>query len=308
MAINPGVFLMLLTALLQSSMQAVVKFVSLEINTSIQLLVYYTIPLVLFIPLMMKHGLTPYRTKRFPFLLLRGIITTAAVFSFFYTAKHMSLAISAILFNTTPVFIPLLASIFLKEHTSLKVYVGIMISLIGVIIVIHPKPGEFLSLATLIGLSSGFLMAVSQVMLRHLAKLNESVDNIVFYLYLTCVISTFFCITFESVLNSQSSGVHFLHSDHKDFLYSMLLCLGLLSFFAQRALTKAFKYMPASKLAPFLYVSVPISSVYGCVVWHQIISYVVLLGSAFIVAGVCIITFDLKFLRARTVIEPITIK
>jgi drug/metabolite transporter (DMT)-like permease len=303
MTINPGILLMILTAFFQSSMQAVVKYVSPDINTTIQLLAYYMIPLMIFIPLMMKQGLHQYKTSRFPFLLLRGIITTIAVFCFFYTAKHMNLAVGAVLFNTTPIFIPLLASIFLKEQTSPKTYLGIGISLLGVIIIIHPKSTEFLSLLTFVGLASGFLMAVSQVMLRYLAKLNESVDNIVFYLYLTCVISALFFITLEDFFSSHGSGLHFIHGNHDGFVYSGLLVLGFLSFFAQRILTKAFKYMPASKLAPYLYISIPISSIYGWIFWHQHINYFVLLGSALVVAGTCIITFNFNFLGTRKIPE-----
>ena len=305
MGINPGILLMLLTAFFQSTMQAVVKSVSTDINTTIQLLAYYGIPLVIFIPLMMKHGLAPYKTKRFPFLLLRGVITTGAVFCFFYTASHMSLGIGAVLFNTTPIFIPLLASFLLKEHTAPKVYLGILISLVGVVIVIHPKPGEFLSFVSLIGLASGFLMAVSQVMLRYLAKLNESVNNIVFYLYLTCVMSTLFFIVLEYFFNHHQTDVHLIHSAHPVFVYGMLFFLGLLSFFAQRALTRAFQYMPAGKLAPYLYVSIPISSLYGWIFWHQQISSTVILGSAVVVVGVCIIAFDLNFQRNHKVSETI---
>lgn len=304
MKINPGVLLMLLTALFQSTMQAVVKSVSTDINTSIQLLAYYGIPLIIFIPIIAKQGIAPYKTKRFSLLLLRGFITSAAVFCFFYTATHMDLGIGAVLFNTTPIFIPLLALIFLKERTDFIVIFGIAVSLIGVIIVIHPKPGEFISYFSLIGVASGLLMAVSQVMLRYLVKMNENVNNIVFYLYLNCIISTILFISVEYIINHQSP-LHFSNHNSLLFVYGMLLLLGFLSFFAQRIMTIAFRYMPAAKLAPYLYMSVPISSIYGWIFWKQNLNYVVLLGSLLVVSGVCIITFGNKLFRKSIVYNTI---
>jgi drug/metabolite transporter (DMT)-like permease len=52
--------------------------------------------------------------------------------------------------------------------------------------------------------------------------------------------------------------------------------------------------MPAGKLMPFLYVSVPISSLIGWIFWHQQLSYFTVIGTIFVVMGVTFIMFESK--------------
>ena len=245
--------------------------------------------------MILKQGFTKYHstTKQLNFFFLRGLLSAASVFCFFYAASHIPLGIAAILFNTTPIFIPLLAILFLKEHTSFPVYAGIVISLIGVVVALHPGFNGLISVGSFIGLTAGFLMAISQVMLRSLSRRKESVDKIVFYQYLMCVVSALIIIGVETMLSGRHIGT-LVHINMKDlfFVIAMLLILGILGFFAQRVLTKAFQYMAAAKLAPFLYVSVPISSIIGWVIWRQQFTISNGIGTILVVFGICIISFE----------------
>jgi drug/metabolite transporter (DMT)-like permease len=288
--INTGILLMMLVAVYQSIMSVIVKLIIPYITTGVQLLAYYMIPLLFLLPIMFIRS-SDYKTKHFRLYLLRGIFASSSVFCFFYASQVIPLSVAAVLFNMTPVFIPLIVRIFLNEVTSKQVVCGIGISLGGVFFIIHPGFGGFFSFSSLIGLASGILMAVAQVMLRHLIKTNESSEKIVFYLYLTSTIYSAVIILTEMLISSKKILV--IHEkNHAVLVLGGLLGLGIISLTAQRILTKAFQYMPAAKLVPFLYISIPVSSLLGWVIWQQQLTINLLIGSLLIIGGVLFITFD----------------
>lgn len=291
--INPGISLMLLVALFQSIMATIVKTIEPNITTGVQVLAYYIVPLLFLLPMLARSGGNLLKTDRLFFFFLRSALASGAVFCFFYAASHIHLGVAAVLFNTTPIFIPLLASVFLKEHTSRQVYLGIICSLVGVIIVIHPGVDGFFTPISIIGVCSGFLMAVAQVMLRHLAKQKVAINQIVFYLYLMASIFTLLIIGAESLF-VQGAIIKITGHANYIFVFGMLVLLGVISLVAQRSLTKAFYFMPAAKLAPYLYVSVPVSSLIGWFFWQQGLGVSFYVGAVFVLLGVLLVTFDNK--------------
>jgi drug/metabolite transporter (DMT)-like permease len=159
--------------------------------------------------------------------------------------------------------------------------------------VIHPQAGQFLTPVSLIGIASGIFMALAQVMLRHLAKIKESTDKIVFHLYVSCTVISLAFILFEKFFVGHN--IVKVHSGgHAMFVIIMLITLGCISLIAQRILTKAFSHMPAAKLAPFLYVSIPISSIIGWAFWSQQLDINFYLGGVMILIGILFITLDSK--------------
>jgi drug/metabolite transporter (DMT)-like permease len=158
----PGVLLMAAVAFMQSCFSLIVKTVSTDISTGLQVLVYYLLPFVFLLPLLWRQGKQLYATPYFAWHCLRGSLAAAAVFCFFYSASHLSLAMEAILFNSTPVFIPLFAWLFLGERTSLRVYGGILLALLGVVLALHPTMTQGQWHLGLIALAAGVLMALSR--------------------------------------------------------------------------------------------------------------------------------------------------
>src|SRR3990167_10914102 len=287
---NLGILLMILVAVFQAVMSAIAKGIAPHSTTGVEVLSYYGIPLLVLLPGVFASK-QEYKTNRLGFYFFRGVFASGSVFCFFYASKMISLSAAALLFNLTPVFIPLFARLFLGEVTSKAVLIGILISLIGVVIVIHPGVHTFMKPASLIGLGSGILMAMAQVMLRHLAKIKEPVKKIVFYIYFTSTLFSLLIILIESVIRHRDLlSIHI--GLHGTWVILLLLSLGLISLVAQHTLTKAFHYMSAAKLAPLLYISVPVSSLIGWVIWRQALTLNLLLGGILILIGVLFITFE----------------
>ena len=288
--INSGITLMILVAVYQSVLSAIAKDIAPSISTGTEVLAYYSIPLIYIIPAMLCN-MSHFKTNRLGFYFLRGMFASGSVFCFFYASKTIPLSTAALLFNLTPIFIPIFSRLFLGEVTSKQVACGILISLAGVVVVMHPSYSGLVSCGSLIGLASGVLMALAQVMLRYLSRIKEPVEKIVFYVYLTSTIFSLFVIVFESLIMGENKLVSHTQGSALHAI-TMLSILGVIGLIAQRTLTKAFQYMPAAKLAPFLYISIPVSSLLGRVIWKQPITADLYIGALLILSGVLFITFE----------------
>lgn len=283
-----GIVLILIVALLQSLSSAVVKGAADYTTIYEQLLTYCFVPLLFFVPSIVRHGFTIYKVDKYELFLLRGVLTTTAVFCFFYVSLHIQLGVAAILFNTSPVFIPVLARFFLHEKSSWRVYAAIFISLIGIALVINPGAHAFFTPVALIGLGSGILMAIQQVMLRHFAR-NIHARTVLFHQCVVCTIVSFIILV---VGKFTASDIRIVTSGNIAEILLSLLVTGVLSFFGQQTVTKAFHYLPAARVAPYLYISVPISAGIGWVFWGQQFTVLMTIGALLVIMGTIFITLE----------------
>ncbi len=80
----------------------------------------------------------------YPFLTILRVICFFFGFSFFYISlTYMSLAMSNALFFSSPFFVSILATIFLKEKIGIRRWAAIFIGFLGVFIVLNPNFNNF---------------------------------------------------------------------------------------------------------------------------------------------------------------------
>jgi len=188
-----------------------------------------------------------------------------------YSIKHIPLLNATLLYNTAPLFVPIFAIFILGSKVPLKIWVSLVFGFIGVVMILHPdltllkKPGN------LIGLSSGIFQAMTFIIVKALTS-TEPVQRINFYFFLGSAIilgplAYFFAETppLESVLWS--------------------LCAGVVSFFAQYFIVKAYSCADASDIGAFQYTSVVFAGLIGWLVWDNIPSIYDLIGMGIVMLG-----------------------
>ena len=80
----------------------------------------------------------------YPFLTVVRVICFFFGFSFFYISlTYMSLAMANALFFSSPFFVSILATIFLKEKVGIRRWLAILIGFLGVYIVLNPDFSNF---------------------------------------------------------------------------------------------------------------------------------------------------------------------
>lgn len=279
---------MVMAAFMQALISATIKGVSSSTPISVQIAFYYLIPVFYFLPFFAKHGFSVYKPKKFLIHFVRGFFSIASVSCFFYAIKFIPLGMSTTLFNMIPFFVPIAAYFLLKEKIYFKTYIGLSVALLGILLIINPRIASFSFFHFSMGLSAAILMAVSMVLLRLLINEKESLNQVVFNQYSSCSLIALVFVGLEAYLNPE--GFTFLKTNLSTLTIFLLIGLGVLSIGTQYCFSKAAQHMPVSQFAPFLYLSVPVSSLLGLLIWEQDLSLAMAAGSLLIFGGLCICT------------------
>lgn len=117
--VNNGVVFAIASSLVFSIMNVMVKAVSFSIPST-EVVFFRSIIGTIFISFMMKQSKVALSTQGIPMLALRGSLGALYMIAYFYTISRMPLVDAIILVNLSPVFVMILAAIFLKEKLQKK--------------------------------------------------------------------------------------------------------------------------------------------------------------------------------------------
>ena len=227
------------------------------------------------IPLLYSQGFHKVKTKRIGMHLIRSLCGVLAMYCFFYALANIELANAMLLKLTGPIFIPIIAILWISEHVTLKTIAGITIGFIGVLIFLNPTAE--IQLAALVGLLGGALAAAAKVAIRKMSD-TEPTTRIVFYFAL-------FGALFSSI--PVIIGEPYLPTPNE---LGLLLLLGIVGTCGQFCLTQAYSIAPASQVGPFTYSSLLWASIAGWIFWNELPTVQTLLGAALIItAGIVLI-------------------
>ncbi|MEJ2465893.1 MAG: DMT family transporter [Candidatus Thiodiazotropha sp.] len=266
-----GALFILLAELFFASMGAAVKMVTAELPSEMAVFMRNLFGLALMTPLVWRRGLNGLKTGIFHIHLLRSLAGVSAMYCFFYALAHLQLADGMLLKMTSPLFMPLIALLWLGEALRRRTLVALAIGFVGVVLVLNPQ-GEFNTVA-LIGLLGGVLASLAKVSLRRLGRSEPSL-RVVFYFALLS--------TLISILPM------FWHWQTPDLTqWGLFALVGLMGTLGQLFLTRGYAIASAAAVSPFTYASVLFGALYGYLFWEETISLQFVVGAALIaLAGV----------------------
>lgn len=209
----------------------------------------------------------------------RGLVGTAAMALNFAALGLLPLPEATTLFYTAPLFIVVLAALFLGEEVRIFRISAIFVGLVGVGVVLAPRlsivdAGTETSLATLgaiLALLGAGCAAVAQVLVRSLVS-TEKTGTIVMYFTITSAAVSLLTIPFGWV---RPTG----------FEAALLVGSGFFGGVGQIFLTQAYRNAPVSVVAPFEYVSMVFALTFGYLLFDEIPTVPMLIGAALIVAS-----------------------
>jgi drug/metabolite transporter (DMT)-like permease len=233
---------------------------------------------IIIFPLLMRgSGLLEFKTQRLNMHLLRSTSGVLAMFCFFYALANIELADAMLLKLTGPLFIPIIAIFWIKEHVSLKTTCGILVGFAGVIIFLNPT-GE-IQLAAVVGLIGGALAAFAKVTIRKMSD-TEPTTRIIFYFALFGALI--------SAVPALSTELHIPTLRQ----WGYLILLGVVGTCGQFCLTQAYRLAPASHVGPFTYSSLLWASLAGWLFWAEIPSTQTLIGAGLIMTAGFILIYN----------------
>lgn len=241
----------------------------------VSFIVYLSGTLVL-IPYIAKNGFSYLKSKHYPSLIGRAFFGTIASFCYTISIHYISVVNGTLLFNTAPLFIPLLAVAFLKAKIEKSTWIAVLIGFTGIIITIKPSSAIFTQMGSLIGVFSGFSLAIAYLLMKLLTETDQGVRIIFYYLGIGMLLQIP-ALFFTAPLPSMDSC-----------FYSILG--GMFLLIAQLALVKGYKYAEASQVGIYQYLSVVFVGLFEWLFWGKVPTNAEIIGIILVaLAGIIII-------------------
>ena len=249
-----GLALLSLSALLFATMGVLIRLASHTVDNTIVVFMRNLTGTLLLTPFILSQGKDFLVTHKPWMHLWRALVGLAAMYGFFYAIAHLPLSNAMVFTYSSPVFIPLVAWLFLKERITPLMLLAAFVGLIGVGLVAKPDVGMFNGLS-LVGISSSFLAAMAFVTVRALAA-TEPATRTVFYF---CLIATF--------VSAIPMCWHWRILTLQELYY--LVGAGTLATISQISLSKAYAYAPAGKIGPANYLAIIFAGMWAWVLWDE---------------------------------------
>lgn len=291
-----GVALKLVAVVLLASMAGCVKYLGPSVPAGQVVFFRGAISMVVVALVAWRTGgLRLLKTRNWRAHAGRSIAGTTAMFCWFAALTMIPLAQMTAISFTVPLYLTILAMVFLGERIHWYRWTALGIGFAGVIVIVGPQlvAAQGSALGAGIGLVSSVLAAFALMFLRSMSG-SEHALTITFYFFLTS--------TVLAVLSTLFVGWPMPAGEQ-------WVVLGLTGFFGalgQLAMSYSFRYAEASLLAPLDYVSLLVAVAIGYYVFGEIPYATTWVGAPLVVAaGGIILWREYTKLRAIRSAAPI---
>ncbi len=250
-------------------MAAFVRIAGTELPRSEIIFFRNFIGLLLLLPLVMQQHVS-LKTSCIRLHLLRSAAGLTAMVLYFFAIANLPLAGAVLLNYTSPIFVALFASLWLKERLTRSRKLAVMVGIGGVLCLFQPT-AAVASLPGLAGLCSGILGGLALTSVKRLSD-TEPGTRIVLYF---------------SLLSSVISAVPMLWEFQLPSWPMALVLLGLagVGTLGQLLLTHAYKLAPASQVSPLGFTGLVFAGLIGFVFWGEAPDLAMLVGTVLIVSS-----------------------
>lgn len=252
-----------------------IKAASSQAPTEVVVFFRNLVSLLILLPVLSRGGLRlNLSTQRPGGHLLRTAFGMAAMYCFFYAIGHLPLAAAMLLTYSTPLWVPFIAWVWLRERPDPIVYPSVVLGFAGIALIVQPGAGVFSGFAVIVGVASGVMAGFAMVTIRRIAD-TEPPERIVFYL---------------AAMGTAVSAVPLVWSWHTpDALTALyLLGAGVFATLGQLNLTRAYTWAPAARVGPFSYAAILFAAMLAWWLWDEALDRVSLLGMVAVILS-CIL-------------------
>ncbi len=237
----------------------------------------YLISIALFIPWMLfqtRHTGCDLRPTSLKLYWLRVGCTLASIYLYCAALKNLSIGMTSLLFNTLPLFVPLVGRVWKKVPINHQLWWGFGVALFGVGCVLSPTEIVWNS-DMLFAIGAGLCGAVSVVSIRF-SHYDEPSYRINFYFFVLAFLMTI-PMTFWDIDTSWRSLTW------GDAL--PLFLIGITGLIYQQSFSFALKNAPARFLSPFMYTTVIWGVMLDWWIWKTNFTVSMWIGMGFIIFG-----------------------
>ena len=254
----------------------------------IRSVVGFLISLLIMAPL--AGGFHLLKTSRIGMHVLRAICIVFANMCFFLGIAAMPLAEAVAIFFISPFLISIFSIIFLGEYVGPRRWFAILVGMIGVLIILRPGTDAF-QIASLFPVGAAIGYSGLHIFTRAMRE-TENAVSMVFYVQIVFLI---FCAFLGLWVGDGKYAVSVAGNPSLEFLlrawvwpetsdFLFFLAIGALASIGGYYISQAYRLGEAAMVAPFEYLALPLSILWGVLFFAEFPDAVSWLG-IFLIAG-----------------------
>ena len=243
-----------------------------------------SLPLVLLV-LAMTQRMGDLKPVRWPLHLLRGVLSVGMLWLFVYAVQTLSLADAYSIYLSAPLLITALSVPLLGEHVDWRRWAAIAVGLAGVLVILRPTAASLITLGGLAAFASAALYAMNAITIRVLTRTDTSAAMVFWTMFLIAGIAGFASIPVWTPLHTDEIG--------------WVIALGITGAAGQYFITQAFRFAPASVVAPFEYTALLWGIGLDWILWSVLPHSRMFAGASLVVASGLYLIFKERQRRER---------
>ncbi len=216
------------------------------------------------LPILMTHGVRILRTDRIHLYIGRCLIGIVGMLAGFWAIAHLPLAQAVTISYSTPLFITIMAVLFLGEIVKIRRWIAVALGFAGVLIIMQPAGNQF-DANTLAALLAAVMSAIVTVSIKILSR-TERPDAIVVW-------TTLIWIPMSLV------PALFVWTMPTGWTWLWIIAAGGLGTGGHWFWTRALKMADASMLTSVSFLQVPIVAVFGMLLFDEALTTWLVVGA-----------------------------
>ncbi|MBT6095663.1 MAG: DMT family transporter [Rhodospirillaceae bacterium] len=283
---NPllGIAMMMAAIGFLGAMSVMIKLIGPDYHPVQVTFVRNIVAALVIVPIILKNGgVQLLRTKRPWMHGARALFGVAGNVLYFYAFARLALADVVVISQAVPLFVALMAVVFLREAVGWRRWAAISVGFVGVVVAVDPT--GTIETATLATVAATVFWATTMLLMRSLGR-TESPYSVAFYYMVAGTLMT--ALALPWVWQPLSMEI-----------YLLLAAAGVFGAFGQVLMTYALKVAEASVVSPFNYTAILWGIVFDLTIWGVTPSAETMTGAAIITAA-GLYLFRREALRKRT--------
>jgi drug/metabolite transporter (DMT)-like permease len=218
-----------------------------------------------------KRGLP--KTTRYGLEYLRGVFLFLSFTTYMMSLAALTLADVAAIRNSAPLMITFLSVVLLGERVGPRHWLALLVGFAGVLLIVKPGSANF-NLGSIFILLSTLFYALTVMLTRQLRTTDSSATMAYFssvvYIVASFVLAPLSLLVGE-IPNAHPSIVFLFRAWTMPSLLDFIIMsgLGLVWAAGMYFMARAYSVAQASVVAPFEYIALPISVLWGLVLWRE---------------------------------------
>ncbi len=287
--ISAGIGWMVLTGILFVFVTCIVRYLGSDMPAIEAAFLRYSIGLLMISPVLLKLFRAPPTGRTMKLYVVRGLVHGIAVMLWFYAMARIPIAQVTAIGYLAPIFVTIGAAFFLGEGLHLRRIFGVVAGLVGALIIVRPG-FETVNTGQLAQLSAAPLFAASFIMAK---KLTDQAEPMV----IVGMLSVFCTLVLlpGAILQWRTPTME------EVFWLTMTALFATLGHYT---LTRAFKAAPLTVTQPFSFLQLLWATIFGIILFDEMLDMYVVMGGAVIIAAVTYISHREAVVARRQVTPP----